>query len=106
MKRWPIPLALCLLIAGCSANLRLQVGNAKTPYCPEYRPPVQEMAPQGLGVDALPYDFSEAVALALGNEVKMLRDYIARRDARDRKAMEEYRLGCQKAGKSVQGDPS
>jgi hypothetical protein len=106
MKAWGVLLAALPLLGGCQAALRLQVGTPTQNHCPDYTPPTQELPPQGVGVDALPYEFSEAVALALGTEVKALREYIARRDRRDQKAMEDYRLACQRAGKTVQDGPT
>lgn len=98
--------AMLLILSGCSTDVRVQLGKADPPACPIYVAPERELPPLGLDPEQLPFDDSELVAMLLGTEVMALREYIKRTDQRERKAYEEYRAACAKAGNSVQPSPT
>lgn len=105
--RYGFILLALLLMSGCSTDLKLRFGSeSPKQMCDEYVPPQQEIPPLGVDPELLPYEDLELVAIILGGEIRALRDYIRRRDRRDRLAYDQYRLSCAASDKSLQPPPT
>lgn len=103
---------LAIGLTGCSMDLQIRIADhppvpnqVPIVLCPEYNPPEYEEPPRPIDTDFLPYDNPESVAIALGVELKQLRDYILRRDQRDREKYQAYLDACHKSGKTLQPVP-